>query len=63
MRTEPVEELVELHQDIKEIEDFLQKAIHIGTFIIEKHRSVVQECLDAHHDLEVAELEKFTLQE
>ena len=41
MRTEPVEELVELHQDIKEIEDFLQKAIHIGTFIIEKHRSVV----------------------
>lgn len=63
MRAEPIDELVEIHQDVKELEDHLQKAIHIGTFIIEKHRTVVQECIDLHNDLEMGELEKFTLQE
>ena len=58
-----MEELVEVHQDVKELESHLQKAINIGMFMIDKHRELFQDYLDLQNELEVVELDRFTVQE
>ena len=58
-----MEELVEVHQDVKELENHLRKAINIGTFMIEKHHELFQDYLDLQNELDEAELERFTVKE
>ena len=38
---DPIEELMEVYQDVKEIEANLSKAISIGTFILNKNKEVI----------------------
>ena len=58
-----MEELVEVHQDVKELENHLRKAINIGTFMIEKHHELFQDYLDLQNELDEAELERLTAKE
>ena len=38
---DPIEELMEVYQDVKEIEANLSKAINIGTFILNKNKEII----------------------
>lgn len=39
---DPIEELQEVYQDVKEIEVNLAKAVSIGNFIISKNKSIIE---------------------
>ena len=43
---DPIEELMEVYQDVKEIEGNLAKAINIGNFIIAKNKTIIETNLE-----------------
>ena len=40
-KEDAMEELMEVYQEVKEIETYLQKSINISNFMIEKHQNLL----------------------
>ena len=45
-KEDAMEELMEVYQEVKEIEGYLSKTINIANFILQKHQTLFQDCLD-----------------
>jgi hypothetical protein len=43
---DPIEELMEVYQDVKEIESNLGKAVSIGNFIIAKNKTIIETSIE-----------------
>ena len=62
-KEDAMEELMEVYAEVKEIEGYLSKTINIANFIIQKHQTLFQDCLDMQEELEAIELERQTVEE
>jgi hypothetical protein len=60
---DPIEELMEVYQDVKEIEANLGKAISIGTFILSKNKEIIQTNVEIQEELEAMELQIQTVEQ
>lgn len=45
-KEDAMEELMEVYEEVKEIEGYLSKTINIANFILQKHSTLFQDCLD-----------------
>lgn len=53
---DPIEELMEVYQDVKEVERNLGKAVSIGNFIIAKNKGIIETNLEIQEELEAMEI-------
>jgi hypothetical protein len=53
---DPIEELMEVYQDVKEIESNLGKAVNIGNFIIAKNKTIIETSIEIQEELESMEI-------
>ena len=53
---DPIDELMEVYQDVKEIENNLNKAIKIGNFIIAKNKSIIETSIEIQEEFEQVEI-------
>ena len=60
---DPMEELLEVYQDVKEIEAYLGKSLNIGNFIIAKNKEMFQANIELQEELENIDMERQTLEE
>ena len=51
-----------MHLDVKDIEDSFAKTVNMAEFIIQKHQTLFQDCLEMVEEVESAELERQTLE-
>lgn len=45
-KEDALEELMEVYEEVKEVEGYLSKTINIATFIVQKHQTLFQDCID-----------------
>ena len=60
---DPMEELLEVYDDVKEIESNLGRAIEIANFIIQKTKELLLTNNDLQEECEIMDLERITLEE
>ena len=62
-KEDPLEELIEVYNDVKDIEGNLQKTINIANFMISKNKELFEENYELSDELEILEMERQTLDE
>ena len=60
---DPMEELLEVYDDVKEVESNLGRAIDIANFIIQKNKVLIAANNDLHEEIEILDLERITIEE
>ena len=60
---DPIEELLEVYDDIKEVESNLNQAIEIGYYILFKNKELLTNNYDLQEEIEIMDLERITLEE
>ena len=51
-KDDPMDELMDVYEGVKEIEDQLSKTINIATSAVQKHHKLYEECVDMQDELE-----------
>ena len=54
----PMDELVEVYEEVKEVEENLAKAINIANFIISKNKDMFAANVEIQEELETVDLER-----
>ena len=62
-QADPMDELIEVYDEVKEIEANLQKAIDLSKFIITKNKEILQFNYELQEELEVVDLERYTFED
>jgi len=62
-QADPMDELLEVYDDVKELEANLQKAIDLSKFIITKNKEILQFNYEIQEELEVVDLERYTFED
>lgn len=60
---DPIEELLEVYDDIKDVEANLNQAIEIGYYILLKNKELMWSNFDLQEEIEIMDLERITLEE
>ena len=61
--SDPMDELVEVYEEVKEMEENLAKAINIANFIISKNKDMFAANVELQEELETVDLERQTIEE
>lgn len=61
--SDPMEELLEVYDDVKEVESNLGRAVEIAYFIIQKNKELLTANDELNQSLELLELERLTIEE
>ena len=60
---DPMDELLEVYDEVKEIEANLKKAIDLSMFILAKNQEILQVIYELQEELEIVDLERQTFEE
>ena len=60
-KDDAMEELMEVYEEVKDIETCLTKTINIAHFIMQKHHTLLQDCLEMKDELDELELCKYVV--